>query len=77
MAFPPLGNSDHVAVSVSIDFSTNSQQDSPFHRTTYDYSRADWDSLRNHLIDVSWEDIFKLSISAAASEFFRVSLGWN
>ena len=25
MAFPPLGNSDHVAVSVSIDFLTNSQ----------------------------------------------------
>ena len=77
MAVPPLGNSDHVVVSVSIDFSTNSQRDAPFHRTTYDYSRADWDSLDNHLIDVSWEDIFKLSISAAASEFFRVSLGWN
>ena len=25
MAFPPLGNSDHVFVSVSIDFPTNSQ----------------------------------------------------
>ena len=25
MAFPPLGNSDHVVVSVSIDFPTNSQ----------------------------------------------------
>ena len=32
MAFPPLGNSDHVVVSVSIDFPTNSQQDAPFHR---------------------------------------------
>ena len=30
MAFPPLGNSDHVFVSVSIDFPTNSQQDAPF-----------------------------------------------
>ena len=26
MAFPPLGSSDHVVVSVSIDFSTNSKQ---------------------------------------------------
>ena len=26
MAFPPLGNSDHVFVSVSIDFPTNSQR---------------------------------------------------
>ena len=52
MAFPPLGNSDHVVVSVSIDFPTNSQQDAPFHRIAYDYSRADWDGLRDHLRDV-------------------------
>ena len=26
-------------------------------------------SLHNHLRDVSWEDIFKLGASAAASEF--------
>ena len=69
MAFPPLGNSDHVVVSVSIDFPTNSQQDAPFHRIPYDYSRADWDGLRDHLRDVPWEDIFKLGASAAASEF--------
>ena len=31
MAFPPLGNSDHVVVSVSIDFSTNLKWDAPFH----------------------------------------------
>ena len=69
MAFPPLGNSDHVVVSVSIDFPTNSQQDAPFHRIAYDYSRADWDGLRDHLRDVPWKDIFKLGASAAASEF--------
>ena len=69
MAFPPLGNSDHVAVSVSIDFPTNSQRDVPFHRIAYDYSRADWDGLRDHLRDVPWKDIFKLGASAAAGEF--------
>ena len=69
MAFPPLRNSDHVVVSVSIDFPSNSQRDAPFHRIAYDYSRADWDGLRDHLRDVPWEDIFKLSASAAASEF--------
>ena len=53
MAFSPLGNSDHA----------------PFHRIAYDYSRAYWDGLRDHLRDVPWEDIFKLSASAAASEF--------
>ena len=69
MILPPLGNSDHVVVLVSIDFPSNSQRDAPFHRIAYDYSRADWDSLHDHLRDVPWEDIFKLSASAAASEF--------
>ena len=69
MAFPPLGNSDHVVVSVSIDFPVNSKQDAPFHRVAYDYSRAHWDGLRDHLRDVPWEDIFKLGASTAASEF--------
>ena len=41
MAFPRLGNSDHVVVSVSIDFPSNSQRDAPFHRMAYDYSRTD------------------------------------
>ena len=52
MAFAPLGNSDHVVVSVTIDFPTNSQQDAPFHRIANDYSRADWDGLHDHLRDV-------------------------
>ena len=71
MAFPPLGNYDHVVVSVSIDFPTNSQQDAPFHCIAYDYSGADWDGLHDHLRDVPWEDIFKLSASGAASEFWE------
>ena len=57
MAFPPLGNSDHVLVSVSIDFLINSKQDTSFHRVAYDYSRADWDGLPDHLRDIPWEDI--------------------
>ena len=69
MAFPPLGNSDHVVVSIPIDFPINSNQDTPFHGVAYDYSRADRDGLRDHLRDVPWEDIFKLSASPAASKF--------
>ena len=68
MAFPPLGNSDHAVVSVSLDLLSNSKQDAPFHFVAYDYSCADWDSLHDHLRHVSWEDIFKFS-SAAAIEF--------
>ena len=69
MAFPPLGNSDHVVVLISIDFPINSKQDTPFHRVAYDISCAARDSLHDHLIDVPWEDIIKLSASAAASDF--------
>ena len=66
--FPPLGNSDHVVVSVSIDFPSNSKRaNAPFH--CIEYSRANWDSLHDHLRDVPREDIFKLGASAAASEF--------
>ena len=64
-----MRNSDHVVVSVSIDFPTNSKQDTLFHCVAYDYSRADWDGLRDYLLDVLWEDIFKLKTSVAASEF--------
>ena len=49
MAFPPLGITDHVVVSVSIDFPINSKQDSLFHHVAYDYSRADWAGLCDHL----------------------------
>ena len=69
MASPPLGNSDHVVISVSIDFPSNSQWDGLFRRIAFDYSCADWDGLCDHLREVPWEDIFKLSASAAGGEF--------
>ena len=69
IAFPPLGNSDHVIASVFIDFPSNSKQDALFHCIPYDYSCADWCGLHYHLRDVPWEDVFKLNVSAAASEF--------
>ena len=54
MAFIPLGNSDHVVASVSIDCPSNSQRDALFHGKAYDYSCADWDGLRDHIRDVPW-----------------------
>ena len=69
MAFSPFGNSDHVVVSVSINFPLNSKRNAPFHHISYGYSRADWDGLHHHLGDVPWEDIFKLGASTAASKF--------
>ena len=52
MASPPLGNSGHVVVSVSIDFPLNSQEEVLFHLIAYNYSYADWDSFHDHLRDV-------------------------
>ena len=69
MAFPPLGNTDHVVVSVSIDIPLNLQLDTLFHVIACDNSCADWDGLCDHLRDILWKDIFKLSASAAACEF--------
>ena len=57
MVFPPLGNFDHVVVSVSILTFHQTQTGCPFHGIAYDYSRADWDHLCDPLRDVSWEDI--------------------
>ena len=71
MAFPLLGNSDHVVVSVSIDFPLNSQPDAPSHCIAYDHYDGDWDSLSDNLRDALWEDIFKLSASALLVNFVR------
>ena len=69
MTFRSLGNSNHVVVSLSIDFPSNSQRDTPFQRIVYDYSCSHWDGLQDHLGDVLWKDMFKIYASDAASEF--------
>ena len=60
-----MGNSGHVALSISIDVPSDLQQNAPFHRIACDYSRANLDAL---IRNVRWEGIFKLGASAAASE---------
>ena len=77
MTFSPLGNSDHVVVSVSFDFLLNSKWDARFHHIAYDYSCADWDGLHDHLKNLLWEDIFKLSLLLVPVNFlswFRLEL---
>ena len=65
-----MRNSDHAAVSISVLFPSYSQRDAPFHCIAYHYSGGDWDGLRDHLRNVTWEDISKLSASAAGRELF-------
>ena len=69
MAFLPLEGSDHVVVSVSIDFFSNLNGDATFHRTAYDYTCADWKDLLDLLRNVPWEDNFKLVAFAARFKF--------
>ena len=68
MAFGPLGNSDHIVVSVFINFPSYSQWDAPFHWIAYDYPHADWNSLRVHLRDVLWE----LSLKFVFAIFYQI-----
>ena len=71
MTFPLLGNSDNNVTSVSFHFPSYSQWHALFHSIAHDYSCANWDDLCDHLRDAPWEDIFKLSASAAAREFYE------
>ena len=57
MAFSPLGNSDHVVASVSIDLSHHIHHGMPH-----------WNSLQDNLRNVLWEDIFK----ACACYFLKI-----
>ena len=54
MTFLPLGNFDHLFVSGSIHFSSNSKLDVHFHCTSYSYPSAGWDCFGNYLRDVTW-----------------------
>ena len=58
-------------------FPSNSQRDAAFRRLAYVNSRTDWDGLRGHLRDVSWEDIFKIGASAASEFCEWVQVGIN
>ena len=69
MAFCPLENSDQVVLSVSTDFPSISRLGVPLLCIAYDHYCADWGVLHDHLRDVPWKDIFKLSASAAATDF--------
>ena len=52
VGFLPLENSEHVVVSVSIDFLSDLKLDVPFYHIAYDYSRTDWDGFCDYFRDV-------------------------
>ena len=74
MAFPPLGNSDHVLLCFHC-LSVKLKKGCPFQHKAFDSSCADWDSLHYHLEMFHRRIIFELSANAAASEFEWVQVG--
>ena len=55
------------------------QNEMPHFIVQLDYSHANWGTLHNHLRDAAWEDIFKHTGSAVASEFcdkVQVKIVW-
>jgi len=54
---PPLGNSDHAVVSITLQLKSCQATDHPIHQTSYNYQLADWDSFHNFLRDASWPEI--------------------
>ena len=45
-----------MVVSVSIDFPSNTKWDALLHHIAYDYFRADWNRLCDHMRNVPWDD---------------------
>ena len=55
--FPPLGNSDHAVLFLSIDFPSNSQRDALFHCIAYDYIFSCWFVIKTRV----WQKSFFLN----------------
>ena len=69
MAFPPIGKFWSYYC-LSLHWLSNKLKiGCPVSSRGFNYSRADWGGLCDHLRDIPWENNFKLSAFAAASEF--------
>ena len=75
---PPIGNSDHSVISVSVSYVSSPATFQPFHRTVYQYGRADWDGFRSFLSDVPWSHVLDLGADEAAEELAQwIRLGMD
>ena len=62
-------NSDHVIISVFINFPSNGNGGAHFYTTNLNFSHTHWNDLRDYFRNVPLVNIFKLGTSPAASEF--------
>ena len=63
-----------VIASVSFDFLSNSEWNTPFHRSAFDFCPVDWDGLCNYLRDAPWKSILNLDTSVFTSECVNGSM---
>ena len=73
---PPIGNSDHSIVSVSVSYSSPSTTFQPFHLTVFQFGKADWDGFQCFLADVPWSLVLSLGPDLAADEL-SLTLVWR
>jgi hypothetical protein len=51
----PLLKNDHCTIGITLNFHITRQQ--CYTRLMWDYARGDFDGLRNHLLNVEWDDV--------------------
>ena len=74
---PPIGNSDHVSLSVEISSAINSikslavAENKPPNTPRYNYALADWRSVRDCLTSSSWNDFMASTNVDEAWQIFR------
>ena len=75
---PAIGNSDHSTVSVCVTYSSFLTPVDPFHRTVFQFGKADWDGFCSFLADVPWTSAFSPGPDVAAeeiSQWIRTGMG--
>lgn len=69
MVFPLLWNTDHLTVSVSIDFPLPTKRDAPFHDAAFDPSHNKWNGFCHSIRDAPFEGLSNLGASFDISKF--------
>ena len=60
MVFPLLWNTDHLTVSVSIDFPLPTERDAPFHDAAFDPSHNKWNGFCHSIRDAPFEGLLEM-----------------
>ncbi len=70
----PLLKNDHCTIGITLNFHITRQQ--CYTRLMWDYARGDFDGLRNHLLNVEWDDVCNnyIDVEIAAEQWTKTVL---